>query len=1066
MPQLETALAGAVSVQQPSSSDSNNGSNSSSNVSRSAKQQATYQKRRQKQQKQPRLKRGRRSTNADDDLPTLLDIFQFLDSPDPALYLDVCMSSWYSDIFQVCVGKEKYGGMRTQLYNYQKNSLFKMLKRELLPDFFLDPHFVPLRITKPEEDKGAVATKKLRHPLLPYFQFAHGFDDATNPWVYARSHDSGGDSPVRPQDVAWYSDTRGGIICEDMGTGKTCECLALILLTKRQMARPPANGELLPCVGTVASALVTDLDDSRETSTGFRASGIQSLKTMAARAALLSCAESLRVMHDDGMLPTAMWRQLEPCQPYYWVNPIVENRPRRGASNYSAEQMSFKVYMSSTTIIVVPDNLVDQWVREKYKHIEDTGGLEMLKIDSSTLTVPEPKKLIQYDVVLISVGRLSKEYIPIDTNISGLRNLCRCYSQGFERCVCSQRTETVSYRSPLLRVHWKRLIVDEGHIMSSRNAARSLMAAYLIADRRWVCTGTPTHNLVHATSELVADRLAPSADNPEDLLQAESSDSLALSEASQSPATRSPIDEPRQRRHRRYKVGLRECSGDFFQLGMLVSKFLRMDPFAQSTSHWASIMVQPYKRNEPGAHGRLRALMQSIMVRNRPESVSCEVQLPPLHETTVTLPPSRLQMLTYNTVVAFFHINAVLTERAGRDYFFHPENKKHLRQIVENLLHACFWFSASLKHIKDAVVNGQRALELWSDGKKPYSADDVALLRHSIAELQRASEDAEWIHAMQAASVGYHVHGLPDRMQTGSFLYADEPLSSVALLTADQIADINTRTKAMLTTSNDNLPPLSSNLSPQEFEMLGSAGAIACTSSKVAYIVNSVCRYQLDEKCIVFVGSQLEAASIHGALRLARIQHLVYSSHGMSQNQRRHNITTFSTSVVYNTIVMDVHLAAYGIDLSAASRVWFVSPVWQAARERQAIKRAHRLGQMRPVFVETLLSSGSIEQALWTRRQELSSDNTNVISGGVEDDGKMRTMLCNARFIEDCERGMAPFASQLPVLQTNIRYPHILKRKHDMWRPGSPLGATDKVPFFKTKRLILSLSPASGELHQ
>ncbi|KAJ2088617.1 hypothetical protein IW138_004107 [Coemansia sp. RSA 986] len=1058
---LEATLEGAVSVRQPNiSSNSQNGNRRS--PCHQKRQQDQQQQ--QQQQRRRRLKVDRRSIDPDDDLPTLLDIFQFLDSPDSAPYIDVCMSSCYSDIFQACIGDSTYAGMRTQLYKYQKNSLFKMLKRELLPDFFLDPNYIPLRTTGPETDKSIAATKKLQHPLLPYFQFAHGFDDATNPWVYKRSHGAN-DGPVRPQDVTWYSDTRGGIICEDMGTGKTCECLALVLLTKRQMASPPAEGQLLPCVGTVASALATDLDGSQEPSTDSRNGSVRSLKCMAARAALLSCAESLRVMHDDGLLPSAMWSQLEPYQPYYWVNPIVENRPRRGTSNYSAEQMSFKVYVSSTTIVVVPDNLVDQWVREKYKHIEDTGGLEMLKIDSSTLTVPEPKKLIQYDVVLISVSRLSKEYIPIDTNISGLRYLCRCYSQGLEQCACGKRREAASYRSPLLRVHWKRLVVDEGHIMSSRNAARSLIAAYLIADRRWVCTGTPTHNLVHATSEIFADYPMRSADDPDDLLQAESSGSLTVSECSQSPDCRSPAERHRHKR-RRYKVGLKESSADFFQLGMLVSKFLRVDPFAQSTSHWASIMVQPYKRNEPGARGRLRALMQSIMVRNRPESIGCEVQIPPLHEKAVTLLPSRLQMLTYNTVVAFFHINAVLTERVGRDYFFHPENKKHLRQIVENLFLSCFWFSASLKHIKDGIDNGQRALDLWNQGKKPYSDDDVTLLRRSISALQRASEDNEWVYAMQAASVGYQAHGLPARMQAGCFLYDSELQSSVTLLTADQIANINTRAKTMLATSDDNLPPLSSNLSPQEFEMVGSACVSACTSSKVAYVVNCVRRYQHDEKCIVFVSTQNEAASIDDALQLARIPHLVYSSYGMSQSQRRHNITTFSTSMMYNTIVMDVHLAAYGIDLSAASRVWFVSPIWQAARERQAIKRAHRLGQVRPVYVETLLTAESVEQALWTRRQELSCDSTEVISGGVEEDGKMRSMLSNTRFVESCDEKLAPFSTQIPILQANTRYPQLLLRKYDMWRPGSPLGATKQVPFFKTKRLVLNMPDVSEAADQ
>ncbi|KAJ2342541.1 hypothetical protein GGH92_005333, partial [Coemansia sp. RSA 2673] len=380
-----------------------------------------------------------------------------------------------------------------------------MLKRELLPDLFLDPSYSPLHNAS-YASNSLLNSKRFRHPLLPYFQFSRGFNEATNTWVY--QHQSLPNVPVAAQNVSWYSDTRGGIICEDMGTGKTCECLALIVLTKRQMVQPPNEGELLPCVGTVASALLTDLCDTSADSHSPAAHTprlVPSLKFLAAKTALLSCAESLRVMYDDGVLPIEIWRQLEPYPLYYWVNPLSESRLRRGTSAELALDISFKVYMSSSTIVVVPDNLVDQWVREKYKHVQDSGGLEMLKIDNSTNTMPEPQELIKYDLVLVSVSRLSKEYIPIDSKIGELGYSCRCYSKGFEQCTCDRRRDAAAYRSPLLRVHWKRLIVDEGHIMSCRNTTRSLIAAYLIAERRWVCTGTPTHNLVHATSAISTD---------------------------------------------------------------------------------------------------------------------------------------------------------------------------------------------------------------------------------------------------------------------------------------------------------------------------------------------------------------------------------------------------------------------------------------------------------------------------------------------------------------------------------------------------------------------------------
>ncbi|KAJ2353436.1 hypothetical protein H4S02_013298, partial [Coemansia sp. RSA 2611] len=304
------------------------------------------------------------------------------------------------------------------------------------------------------------------------------------------------------------------------------------------MVQPPSEGELLPCVGTMASTLLTDLCDTSASSCSpteqtFRSA--PSLKFLAARTALLSCAESLRVMYDDGVLPVDIWRQLEPYPLYYWVNPLSESRLRRGASADFAFDISFKVYMSSSTIVVVPDNLVDQWVREKYKHVQDFGGLEMLKVDNSTNTIPEPQELIKYDLVLVSVSRLSKEYIPIDSKIGELGYSCRCYSRGFEQCVCDRRKVAAAYRSPLLRVHWKRLIVDEGHIMSCRNTARSLIAAYLIAERRWVCTGTPTHNLVHATSAMSTDTQSQSPTTTEESncnsSSAESLDTITMSDS-------------------------------------------------------------------------------------------------------------------------------------------------------------------------------------------------------------------------------------------------------------------------------------------------------------------------------------------------------------------------------------------------------------------------------------------------------------------------------------------------------------------------------------------------------
>ncbi|KAF9945012.1 hypothetical protein BGZ65_011302, partial [Modicella reniformis] len=122
---------------------------------------------------------------------------------------------------------------------------------------------------------------------------------------------------------------------------------------------------------------------------------------------------------------------------------------------------------------------------------------------------------------------------------------------------------------------------------------------------------------------------------------------------------------------------------------------------------------------------------------------------------------------------------------------------------------------------------------------------------------------------------------------------------------------------------------------------------------------------------------------------------------------------------------MDTKHAAFGVDLSGASRVYFVSPVWQTATMRQAVKRAHRIGQTRPVHVETLVIKDSFEEAILNRRSEIDNEevsdsieksshspldheirnkrkqHVSVGSGGkgMMDDGKMREFISHIDFM-------------------------------------------------------------------
>lgn len=73
-------------------------------------------------------------------------------------------------------------------------------------------------------------------------------------------------------------------------------------------------------------------------------------------------------------------------------------------------------------------------------------------------------------------------------------------------------------------------------------------------------------------------------------------------------------------------------------------------------------------------------------------------------------------------------------------------------------------------------------------------------------------------------------------------------------------------------------------------------------------------------------------------------------------------------------ILVSLKAGGAGVNLTAADTVILYDPWWNPAVEAQAIDRAHRIGQDKPVFVHRLIATGTIEEkilALQARKQDL-----------------------------------------------------------------------------------------------
>lgn len=70
-------------------------------------------------------------------------------------------------------------------------------------------------------------------------------------------------------------------------------------------------------------------------------------------------------------------------------------------------------------------------------------------------------------------------------------------------------------------------------------------------------------------------------------------------------------------------------------------------------------------------------------------------------------------------------------------------------------------------------------------------------------------------------------------------------------------------------------------------------------------------------------------------------------------------------------MLMDIGHAAFGLDMQSASRIYFINPVLDPQIEAQAVGRARRISQKKPVTVETLVLRDSLEEVIVRRKAEM-----------------------------------------------------------------------------------------------
>lgn len=203
------------------------------------------------------------------------------------------------------------------------------------------------------------------------------------------------------------------------------------------------------------------------------------------------------------------------------------------------------------------------------------------------------------------------------------------------------------------------------------------------------------------------------------------------------------------------------------------------------------------------------------------------------------------------------------------------------------------------------------------------------------------------------------------------------------------------------------------------YQAIKNSQIMGTASAKLSYLAARLLEHQHQGvKSIVFFEFEDSAYYLTELLDVIGVDYILYATF-IKPTKRASNLAEFTN---YNseelggmTLIMDLKLAAHGLTIISATRVYFISPVWLRSIEAQAIKRAHRIGQVNEVYVETLVLKGTLEEEIYKRREKSNEEHedSNNEKRFVIDDTGMQDYVLKNNFLDhdSLEQEYSPFVA-------------------------------------------------------
>ncbi|XP_051123001.1 F-box protein At3g54460 isoform X2 [Andrographis paniculata] len=606
---------------------------------------------------------------------------------------------------------------------------------------------------------------------------------------------------------------------------------------------------------------------------------------------------------------------------------------------------SVRLYLSSATLIVVPSNLVDHWRTQIERHVRP--GQLRVYIWSDQKRKPPPHNLAwDYDIVITTFNRLSAEWSP-------------------------------RKRSVLMQVHWLRVMLDEGHTLgSSLTLTNKLqMLVSLTATSRWLLTGTPTPNTPNSQLSYLQPML----------------------------------------------------------------KFLKEETYGLNQKSWDAGILRPFEAEMEEGRLRLLQLLNRCMISARKTDLKA---IPPCIKKITYLDFSEEHAKSYNELVETVRRNILMADWNDPSHvesLLNPKQWKFRAATIKNVRLSCC--VAGHVRMSEAGQDIQDTMDiLVEDGLDPMSQEH-ALIKYNLLYGGNCMRCGEWCRlpvitpcrhllcldcvSLDSEKCTFPGCGNSYEMQSPEELARPEnpkpkwpvPKDLIELQPSYKQDDWNPDWQS---TSSSKVSYLVHQLKElqknnRKIGYSSEIGAVTSNeqfSSDLGYSNTSLdqgaCSKSGNERCqiplekvIIFSQFLEHIHVIEQQLTIAGIQFVGMYSPMHSINKMK-SLATFQYDANCLALLMDGS-AALGLDLSFATHVYLMEPIWDRSMEEQVISRAHRMGAIRPIHVETLAMNGTIEEQMLKFLQ----------------DGEECRRLLNAEIGENDHDGTRPFRTLHDFAESN-----------------------------------------------